>query len=102
MTDENLVIAPGQDPTGDLVTVVRGDNLAPSPDYELPLTVPLDTASEILGLDQAEGLALANADAYPVHAVRTGKNRFVVAVPLLIKARGLNQVRDALRPPFEP
>ncbi|MFJ7250773.1 hypothetical protein ACIQWA_39880 [Kitasatospora sp. NPDC098652] len=102
MTDEQPVIGPALDPAADLVLAVRGDNSATAPDYELPPTVPLDTASEILGIPVADGRKLAKTGGYHalVKVIPVGR-KFVASTAGLIQAVGLDKVREVLRPPGE-
>jgi len=96
MTSEPIVDA-GVDPLGDLVLTVRGDRNSTVPDYELPPAVPLDLASKVLGIDAADGLALAEIDGYPVPVITVHEKGFHVGTAHLIRAGGLAPVRKALR-----
>lgn len=96
--DDRPNISGGMDPLGHIVVTVRGDSNAPSPDYELPPAVTLDQASKVLGLNSQAGLVDAQNGTYPVPVIGVGKAGFRVGTGHLIKAVGLDRVRDALRP----
>lgn len=81
------------DPLDDLVLAVRGDGT----DYELPPVVTLDQASDVLGLDRAEGLRMAEAGTYPIKVISVGSEGYRVGTAPLIRAAGLSAVREALR-----
>ncbi|MER6364991.1 hypothetical protein [Kitasatospora sp. NPDC001527] len=98
MTDnERPEIRPGVDPLDDLVITVRGDGTGTAPNYELPPTVSLNTASAILGLPADVGRRRAADGTYPVDVITLGATRRVGTAPL-IRAAGLDKVREALRP----
>ncbi|MFJ6137470.1 hypothetical protein [Kitasatospora sp. NPDC092286] len=104
MTDEQPEIAPDMDPAGDLVLAVRGDRSATAADYELPLTVPLDTACEIMEIPVADGKRLAKIDGgfHPLVPVfHVGRGKYVASTAGLIRYSGLHKVREVLRPPGE-
>ncbi|MGW1836329.1 hypothetical protein [Streptomyces sp. NPDC002067] len=95
--DERPTIRAAVDPVDELVLAVRGDRNATAPDYELPPAVKLDQASEVLGLDAADGRALAEIDGYPVPVINLHEEGFRVGTSHLIRAAGLDKVREALR-----
>lgn len=95
-SDGRPTVQPGMDPLDELVLAVRGDGNGAASDYELPPSVSLDQASEVLDLDPAEGLRRAEAGTYPVAVIEVGDS-FRVGTARLIKAVGLGKVRDALR-----
>ncbi|MFP3990986.1 hypothetical protein U9R90_26670 [Streptomyces sp. E11-3] len=96
-SDERPTVQAAMDPIDDMVLAVRGDGNSEAPDYELPLAVPLDTASHVLGLDLAEGLRLAESNTYPVPVINVGEEGFRVGTAPLIRAAGLGKVCKALR-----
>ncbi|MGW5119646.1 hypothetical protein ACWEQ8_30000 [Streptomyces noursei] len=96
-TKEQPTIRAAKDPMGELVLSVRGDRNSNTPDYELPPAVQLDQASEVLGLDAADGRALAKIDGYPVPVINLRKDEYQVGTAFLIRAAGLGKVRQALR-----
>jgi hypothetical protein len=97
MSDDQPIVRAAVDPLDDLVLTVRGDESGTSPDYELPPTVTLDKASELLGLDPSEGLRMAESDSYPAPVINLGPAGFRVGTAPLIRAVGLDAVRRALR-----
>ncbi|MCC2278904.1 hypothetical protein LKL35_26260 [Streptomyces sp. ET3-23] len=94
--EEHPTIRAAMDPMDDLVLAVRGDTNGQDPDYELPPSVSLDQASELLDLDPAEGLRRAEAGTYPVAVIAVG-SRYRVGTARLVGAVGLDKVRQALR-----
>ncbi|MER7111219.1 hypothetical protein [Streptomyces sp. NPDC000229] len=96
-SDERPIMRAAVDPLDDLVLAVRGDGNGAAPDYELPPAVTLDKASEVLGLDPAEGLHMAEGGSYPVPVINVGPEGFRVGTALLIRAVGLDRVRRSLR-----
>lgn len=96
-SDEQPVIRSAMDPVDDLVIAVRGDGNGTAPDYELPPAVTLDKASEVLGLDPADGLRMAQTDLYPVPVINVGPEGYRVGTAHLIRSAGLDKVRDVLR-----
>lgn len=73
----------------------KGDEL----DLGVPQSVPLDTASKILGIARARGRELAEIDGYPVDTIDAGgplAKRFTVATALLVRHAGLGRVREVL------
>ncbi|MFF4771120.1 hypothetical protein [Streptomyces sp. NPDC001255] len=96
--DEQPKVSAGMDPLGDIVLTVRGDQSGSAPDYELPTAVKLDQASRILGIDPADGLALAKIDGYPVDVIDVGPEGYRVGTAHLIRHVGIDRVREALRP----
>ncbi|MEU7030064.1 hypothetical protein AB0A60_25705 [Streptomyces sp. NPDC046275] len=96
-SDDRPTLRAAVDPLDDLVLAVRGDENSGTPEYELPPAVTLDKASEVLGLNPAEGLGLAESGAYPVPVINVGMEGFRVGTAHLIRAVGLDTVRRALR-----
>ncbi|MFJ9161232.1 hypothetical protein ACIRPS_31030 [Streptomyces griseoviridis] len=96
-SDEQPDVQAGLDPLGDIVLTVRGDGNGNTPDYELPPAVTLDEASRVLGIDPADGLALAKIDGYPVPVIDVSPEGYRVGTAHLIKHAGLDRVREALR-----
>ncbi|MEV3858462.1 hypothetical protein AB0J38_29625 [Streptomyces sp. NPDC050095] len=97
-SDEQPTVQAGLDPMDELVLAVRGDEHGTALDYELPPAGTLDRASDILGLDRAEGLRLAQNGDYPVRVINLGPEGFRVGTAPLIRAAGLGSVRRVLRP----
>ncbi|MFJ4701969.1 hypothetical protein ACIP5N_27800 [Streptomyces sp. NPDC088768] len=93
-------VSAGVDPLGDLVLTVRGHGNGDDPDYELPPTVPLAQAAEILGLDPADALARARAGTFPGPCFDVGEEpgtRYSVPVAPMIRRVGADRVRAMLR-----
>ncbi|MFJ8472179.1 hypothetical protein [Kitasatospora sp. NPDC094011] len=90
------MIKPGMDPFGELVLTVRGDTAATAPDYELPLMCSLDQANEALGLSPEDGERHAREGSYPAKVLNLD-GVFKVSTDPLIRAAGLDRVRDVLR-----
>ncbi|MGW2657013.1 hypothetical protein ACWC1D_25570 [Streptomyces sp. NPDC001478] len=68
-------------------------------DLGVPHSVPLDTASKILGIAGARGRELAKIDGYPVETIDEGgplATRFTVATALLVRHASLGRVREVL------
>ncbi|MER8067179.1 hypothetical protein ABTZ59_02530 [Streptomyces sp. NPDC094034] len=100
-SDERPTVSGGMDPLGDIVLTVRGDQNGNAPDYELPPTVPLDTAARILDIDPADALVQAREGLFPERVFDVGDDpgvKFSVPVAPLIRRVGLDPVREALRP----
>lgn len=73
----------------------RGNEL----DLGVPPSVPLDTASKILGIAGARGRELAKIDGYPVDTIDAGgplATRFTVSTTLLIRHTSLDRVHEVL------
>lgn len=88
------------DPLGDIVLTVRGDGRGSSPDYELPPTVPLAKAAEILDMSPEDALIRAREGLFPERVIDVGDEpgtRFSVPVAPLIRRVGLDRVREVLR-----
>lgn len=97
-SDESPYVCASVGPLGDIVLTVRGDTAGSAPDYELPPAVTLDQASRILGIEPADGLALAQIDGYPVPVIDVGPEGYRVGTAHLIEHAGLDRVRAELRP----
>ncbi|WP_418956837.1 hypothetical protein [Streptomyces tritici] len=100
-SNERPDVQAGMDPLGDIVLTVRGDGNSNAPDYELPPTVPLDSAARILDMDPADALVQAREGLFPERVIDVGDEpgtRFSVPVAPLIRRVGLDRVREALRP----
>ncbi|MFB6955233.1 hypothetical protein ACFCXP_36940 [Streptomyces niveus] len=100
-SDERPDVRAGMDPLGDIVLTVRGDQNGSAPDYELPPTVPLDTAARILDMDPADALVQAREGLFPERVIDVGDQpgtRFSVPVAPLVRRVGLDRVRETLRP----
>ncbi|MFI6525021.1 hypothetical protein [Streptomyces uncialis] len=100
-SDERPTVTPGMDPLGDIVLTVRGDRNGSTPDYELPPTVPLAKAAEVLGIDPADALVQAREGLFPERVIDVGGKpgaTFSVPVAPLIRRVGLDRVREVLRP----
>ncbi|MFE1129620.1 hypothetical protein ACFW6R_23440 [Streptomyces albidoflavus] len=98
--DEQPEVSAGMDPLGDLVLTVRGHGSGDAPDYELPPTVPLAQAAEILGMDAADALAQARAGIFPERCFDVGDEpgtKYSVPVAPLIRRVGADRVRAVLR-----
>ncbi|MER8116288.1 hypothetical protein [Streptomyces sp. NPDC094031] len=96
-SDDRPTVQPAVDHMDDLVLAVRGDGGGSAPDYELPPAVTLDQASDVLGLNRVVGLRMAEAGAYPVKVIPLGSEGYRVGTAPLIRAAGLDAVREALR-----
>ncbi|MFF7689731.1 hypothetical protein ACFZB6_26750 [Streptomyces syringium] len=99
-SDEQPTVSGGMDPLGEIVLAVRGDGNGSAPDYELPPTVPLAKAAEILGMHFADALVQARSGLLPERVIDVGDEpgtKFSVPVAPLIRRVGLDRVREALR-----
>ncbi|MEU0739243.1 hypothetical protein [Streptomyces sp. NPDC006134] len=96
-SDGQPTVGAGVDPLDDLVLTVRGDENSAAPDYELPPSVTLDKASEILGLDREGGRRRVKSGSYPVPVIDLGPAGYRVGTAPLIRTAGLDKVREALR-----
>ncbi|MCX4663344.1 hypothetical protein [Streptomyces uncialis] len=100
-SDELPTVSGGMDPLGHIVLTVRGDGNAPAPDYELPPTVLLAKAAEILGIDPDDAVVQAREGRFPEKVIDVGNKpgvTFSVPVAPLIRRVGLDRVREVLRP----
>ncbi|MFJ2783697.1 MULTISPECIES: hypothetical protein [unclassified Streptomyces] len=100
-SDERPTVSGGMDPLGDIVLTLRGDTAGSAPDYELPPTVPLAKAAEVLGMDPEDALAQVRAGLFPERVIDIGEDsgtEFSVPVAPLIRRVGLGRVREVLRP----
>ncbi|MEU3060663.1 hypothetical protein [Streptomyces subrutilus] len=100
-SDERPDVQAGMDPLGDIVLTVRGDGNGSAPDYELPPTVPLAKAAEVLDMDPADALVQAREGLFPERVIDVGDEpgvKFSVPVAPLIRRVGLDRVREVLRP----
>ncbi|MEU1309178.1 hypothetical protein ABZ419_09810 [Streptomyces cinnamoneus] len=95
-SEEEPTVQAAMDPLDDLVLAVRGDQDGESPDYELPPSVTLDQASEILGLTTEDSRRMQKDGTFPVPVIPIGSTRRVGTAPL-IRTVGLTRVRKALR-----